>query len=104
MIISKDDHDNNYNLSPPPSPSSFPPPPPPQPPSGRPPTPPPFFPPPSGKFLQSLRKNEPPFQSSNSISIPPAPSAPPLTPDNIIFWGLYQKHHPIIYMVLRHKH
>ena len=57
----KDDDDNN-NLSPLPSPPSFSPPPPqPQPPSEQPPPPPPFFPPPSGKFLQSLPKNEPPF-------------------------------------------
>ena len=58
----KNDDDNDNNLSPPPSPPSFPPPlpQPPQPPSGQPPQP-PFFPPPSGKFLQSLPKNEPPF-------------------------------------------
>ena len=78
----KDDDDNN-NLSPPPSSPSFPPPPPPpQRPSKQSPPPPPFFPPQSGKCLQSLPKNEPLFRSSNFIPISPAPSAPPIAPDD----------------------
>ena len=36
------------------------------------------------KFLQSLPKNEPTFQSSNFIPIPPAQSAPPLAPDDYL--------------------
>ena len=81
----KDNNDNN--LSSPPSPTSFPPPPPPpQPPSGRPPPPPPpFFPPPSARFLESLPKS--PVRLSNFIPIPPAPSAPPLVPDDYYLLG-----------------
>ena len=75
--------ENDDNLSPWPPPPSFPPPPPPLPPPlGRPLPPPPFSPPSSGKFLESLPKNEPPFRSNNFIPIPPAPSAPPLSPDD----------------------
>ena len=87
----KHDDDNNNNLSPPRSPPSFPPPsslPPLQPPSGQPPPPPsPFFPPLSGKLLESSPKNEPPFQSSNFIPIPAAPSALPLAPDDYYLLG-----------------
>ena len=46
-----------------------------------------FFPPPSGKFLQSLPKNEPTFQSSNFIPITPAPSASPLATDDYYLLG-----------------
>ena len=50
-------------------------------------TTPPFFPPPSGKFLESLPKNEPPFRSRILIPIPPALPAPPLATDDFYLLG-----------------
>ena len=37
--------------------------------------------------MQSLPKNDPSFQSSNFIPIPPAPPAPPLAPDDYYLLG-----------------
>ena len=50
-------------------------------------TTPPFFPPPSGKYLESLPKNEPPFRSRILIPIPPALPAPPLATDDFYLLG-----------------
>ena len=77
-------NDNN-NLSPPPSP-------PPQPsfsqrpPLGPPPAP-PFVPPPSGRFLEPFQRSQPPPRPNNFIGIPPAPSAPPLSPSDYHLLG-----------------
>ena len=84
----KDDNDN-FNLLPPPSPPR---PPslgsqPPQPPLG-PPSTSPFFPPPSGRFLELFQQPSaqprppPPIKPKDFIGIPPAPSAPLVSPSD----------------------
>ena len=88
----KDDNDN-FNLSPPLSPPG---PPslesqPPRPPLGPPPAP-PFFPPPSARFLEPFQptaepRPPPPLNPKGFIGIPPAPSAPPLSPSDYFLLG-----------------
>ena len=122
----KDDNDN-FNLSPPLSPPG---PPslesqPPRPLLGPPPAP-PFFPPPSARFLEPFQptaepRPPPPLNPKGFIGIPPAPSAPPLSPSDYFLLGpsarsvyqhinyLHQQHHhfqhkhlhfQIVYMIL----
>ena len=79
---------NNFNLSPPPPLPSFSQ----RPPSGIPPTA-PFEPSPSGRFLEpfqrptALPRPPPPLKLKGFIGIPPAPSAPPLSPGDYFFLG-----------------
>ena len=126
------DDDDNFNLSPPPSPPRPPSlgPQPPRRPLG-PPLVPPFFPPPSARFLEPFQRPTaqprppPPLESKGFIGIPPAPSAPPLSPDDYFLlgpsaWSVspaprpltpaappfhhWHLHLQIFYMVLKHQH
>ena len=88
------DKDGDFNLLPPPSPPRPPSlrPQPPRSPLGSPPAP-PFFPPPSGRFLKTFQQPAaqprlpPALKPEGFFAIPPAPSAPPLSPSDYFLLG-----------------
>ena len=88
------DNDGDFNLLPPPSPPRPPSlrPQPPRSPLGSPPAP-PFFPPPSGRFLKTFQQPAaqprlpPALKPEGFFAIPPAPSAPPLSPSDYFLLG-----------------
>ena len=60
-------------------------------------------PPPSGRFLEPFQPAQPALPPTNFIGISPAPSVPPLVPENSYLLGQHLGHHLINYTVIKHE-